>query len=120
MRLMLVFLLLVASAAAGCVGKYSSLLHPKECAAWGEFFDATGGPTWTNLGKGCTKRDPCSCGHNPPGHGVCSHGHSPDDDDNPLLPVSVIVMYVSRRRRCRVPAAACTNFHLLALRAATW
>ena len=45
----------------------SSKLAPDQCAAWGQLFDATGGPHWTGKGAGCSRVDPCGCGEN-----VCS------------------------------------------------
>jgi hypothetical protein len=49
----------------GCTGK-SARLAATECAAFGDFYDATGGARWAPFGEPlyCSKTDPCSCcGH---------------------------------------------------------
>ena len=43
-----------------CTGK-SVNLAAKQCAAFGNLFDSTGGPKWTSRGAGCKRGDPCSC-----------------------------------------------------------
>jgi hypothetical protein len=52
-----------------CTGN-SSGLHPDQCLAYQEFFDATGGTGWTICKN---KLDPCSCFHT----GLPSR-HTPD------------------------------------------
>lgn len=47
-----------AAAAAVCTGK-SADLPAKECAAWQDFYDALGGPAWSNFGSD-GRADPCS------------------------------------------------------------
>jgi len=68
-KLLLVAGLLEAEAAAGCTGA-SKDLAADQCAAWGKFFDAAGGPNWTDDGENCSKEDPCACC--PFGVGRCS------------------------------------------------
>jgi hypothetical protein len=55
----------------GCTGA-SAGLAADQCAAWGQFFDGTGGPNWTGAAKKCTKIDPCGCTFDTFGGVTCS------------------------------------------------
>lgn len=67
-QLLQLLALVGAAAGAVCTGA-SAKLAADQCAAWGQLFDATGGPHWTNVGPdGSTttssKTDPCAgCGY---------------------------------------------------------
>lgn len=56
------------AALAACIGK-SSDLDQNDCAAWGDWFDASNGKNWTKCFD--SRQDPCSCTY----YVTCANGH---------------------------------------------